>query len=238
MKIEKIIHQIWVGDEKKPKKWMDTWKEKNPDWEYVLWTNSKVFKRNWINQKLIEYYKRNKKYNGVADIIRYEILYEYGGVVIPADSECLENITELFDNDYELFAVRCRADAIDWACTNEEKKIETPKFLKSIDKFKIVPIYGAKSGNEFVKHLIDDLYHKYERELPNYPYPPSQTGNKFCTEELIKYAPEIKIFPMHYFIPYHPIDETEENSYYYRGKDKIYARHYWGTTFNNYNKGR
>jgi len=30
MKIEKIIHQVWIGNLKAPEIWMNTWKEKNP----------------------------------------------------------------------------------------------------------------------------------------------------------------------------------------------------------------
>ena len=41
--------------------------------------------------------------NGKADIIRWEILYEYGGVFIDADAYCIEPITYLVEK-YQAFA--------------------------------------------------------------------------------------------------------------------------------------
>ncbi len=32
--IPKIIHQIWIGPKPAPTKFMDTWRDKNPDFEY------------------------------------------------------------------------------------------------------------------------------------------------------------------------------------------------------------
>ena len=100
MKIEKNIHHIWVGPKERPKKWMDTWPKMHPDWNYVLWDNDKVFSRKWKNQNVIDAYKAKGKWHGVADVIRYEILYDYGGFMPGADSECIRNISELFENNY------------------------------------------------------------------------------------------------------------------------------------------
>ena len=86
MKIPKIIHKIWVGDKPAPMKWINTWVEKHPDWEHILWDNDKVYSRKWINEKHIGQYTEEGLWHGVADIIRYEILYEYGGIVSGEDS--------------------------------------------------------------------------------------------------------------------------------------------------------
>ena len=37
--IPKIIHQIWIGPKESPTKPMDSWKNKNPDFEYILMCN-------------------------------------------------------------------------------------------------------------------------------------------------------------------------------------------------------
>ena len=44
-KIPKIIHQIWIGDKPAPTKFMDTWRDKNPDFEYIRWTEEEFVKR-------------------------------------------------------------------------------------------------------------------------------------------------------------------------------------------------
>jgi len=44
-------------------KWINTWKEKHPDWEYKLWDNNDLNNTKWINQKAINYYKKIGKWN-------------------------------------------------------------------------------------------------------------------------------------------------------------------------------
>jgi hypothetical protein len=234
MKIEKKLHQSWVGPNPRPTKWMNTWPEKHPDWEYIIWDNEKVFSRKWKNQHLIDFYKKKEKWHGVADIIRYEILFEYGGFMPGADSECLMPIDELFDDDKELYAVRCGGEISDWQRADGIKDDEVPPFLVREDKRLIAPVYAAKKGNTFLENLIKELSLIPNENLDE---PWKTTGNVFCANMLKKYEPEIVIWPMHYFIPYHPITIDAKTPYIYIGKDKIYAKHFWGTTHNNYNKG-
>ena len=44
--IPKIIHQIWLGPNKRPDIWMNSWKinyiKKHPDWTYKLWTEKEI----------------------------------------------------------------------------------------------------------------------------------------------------------------------------------------------------
>ena len=46
-KIPKIIHQIWIGDKPAPTKFMDTWRDKNPDFEYIRWNEEEFIKRDF-----------------------------------------------------------------------------------------------------------------------------------------------------------------------------------------------
>ena len=90
--IPKIIHQIWLGPNKKPDIWMDSWKinycQKYPDWEYKLWTEKDILDLNLRNKI---HYDNETFYNAKSDIARYEILYQYGGVFIDADSLWLQH---------------------------------------------------------------------------------------------------------------------------------------------------
>lgn len=95
--IEKNIHQVWVGDLPAPTKWLNTWPKMNPGWNYTLWDNEKVFGREWVNQEMMDCYARGKRWEGVADIVRYEILYNHGGFMPGADSECLRSVDKLFE---------------------------------------------------------------------------------------------------------------------------------------------
>ena len=68
--IPKIIHYCWLsGDEFPPliQKCLDTWKEKLPDYEFILWDTNK-FKLDdniWVKQAF-----ETKKYAFAADYIR------------------------------------------------------------------------------------------------------------------------------------------------------------------------
>jgi len=230
--IEHNMHHIWVGPLERPAKWMDTWIKNHPDWNYTLWDNDKVFSRKWRNQKIVDLYAARKQWHGVADVIRYEILHEFGGFMPGADSECLKPIDELFDNDDELFAVRCGGEKGDWAREDGKADDKLPLFLTREDKRLIAPIYACKKGNEFANHLIEEL-----GKVTVFGEPWKTTGNVFCAEMLKKYEPKVTIWPMHYFIPYHPRTIDSEVPYKYIGNDKIYAQHFWGTTRNQYHKG-
>ena len=94
--LPRIIHQIWIGPRPAPRQWLDTWREHHPDWRYRLWSNATVFYRPWRNQRLVNAYRDQEEWRGVADVIRYEILHEQGGFMPGADSECLRPVDELF----------------------------------------------------------------------------------------------------------------------------------------------
>ena len=74
--IPKIIHQLWIGPKPAPTKFMDTWKDKNPDFEYIRWNEEEIKKRN-LKLECVNRIDEMEEINGKADIIRWEILYEY-----------------------------------------------------------------------------------------------------------------------------------------------------------------
>ena len=100
--IPKTIHQIWIGPKRKPVKWMDTWRRKNPHMEYMLWTDYSLFS---FQDKFKALIKRNM-YAIVADIMRVEILYKYGGVYVDADSICIKSIEDAPFMDRDFFVGR------------------------------------------------------------------------------------------------------------------------------------
>ena len=90
MSIPLIIHQIWIGPNKKPDIWMKSFSEDYiktyPEWKYRLWneTNIEPLFKDFPHMKLI--YDIEETYNGKSDILRYLILYYYGGIYVDADS--------------------------------------------------------------------------------------------------------------------------------------------------------
>ena len=104
--IPKIIHQIWFGERDYRKlynpEWIDSWKELNPHYEYIVHTETDAIK---VLQKYPKYYevfkkldaKRNLKYALRSDFLRYLLMYEYGGIYVDMDYECYKPIDPLIE---------------------------------------------------------------------------------------------------------------------------------------------
>ena len=91
-KIPKIIHQIWIGPKKLPKrykKWMDSWLFYNPSFEYKLWLEKDIDNISFKNREI---YDKTQCIGSKSDIARYEILNLYGGIYVDTDFECLKEI--------------------------------------------------------------------------------------------------------------------------------------------------
>ena len=94
--IPHIIHQIWIGNLPRPQQMMETWREKQPGFEYRLWTDIDLIQiePSEMNWTCIKQMQLCREFCGVADIMRLEILWKYGGIFIDADSVCIEPLDE------------------------------------------------------------------------------------------------------------------------------------------------
>jgi hypothetical protein len=186
---------------------METWSKLNPDFEYIFW-NEEEFKKRGIQFECQDKINSMTEINGKADIIRWELLWKYGGVFLDADSIGIEPIDDTLMKTvafagYENENVRqglvatgtmgfspeyplCR-DAIDWIKQNPVSFKET----KQRAWFNVGP------------GLLTRLF---------------QT-NKY---------PDFKVFPSHYFLPFHYTGDK------YNGHEKVYAYQEWGSTKQNY----
>lgn len=101
IRIPRKIHQIWLGS-KYPKQYelfLDEWRKHHQGWEVNVWTDTDVSRINLSNRKLFESV-RNPGLK--SDILRYEILYQFGGVYVDTDFFCLKSLDDLLF--LELFA--------------------------------------------------------------------------------------------------------------------------------------
>ncbi|BAZ25544.1 Subversion of eukaryotic traffic protein A [Kalymmatonema gypsitolerans NIES-4073] len=105
-KIPKIIHQIWIGNRNIPKKlhqYQQTWIEHHPGWEYKLWTNEEVKKYSFVNNDLKFLFDQALTLGERVDVLRYDILYQYGGIYADCDCICLKPF-DVFAYSYDFFA--------------------------------------------------------------------------------------------------------------------------------------
>ncbi len=205
--IPKLMHFIWVGDEtKRPDNCIDTWRKLNPDWTFLIWGNAELNELKWHNRDhMTAMY--GCELNGVADMLRWEILYSNGGVVVDADSIALRPMDDhLLD---------CEA----FACW--ENEIVRPGLIAA-------GYFGCEAGNPFVKQIVRDIH---AEPSVTHDLAWKTVGPLRLTESYRKYAySQLRIYPSHYFIPRHFTGQT------YQGNDPIYADQLWGSTKRGYDE--
>jgi mannosyltransferase OCH1-like enzyme len=178
VQIPQRMAHIWIGPFKAPTEWMRTWPETNPKWSYQVYDNEFCSNFKFQNQKLIDAYIGREQFAGAADLIRYELLHEYGGFIPEADSVCERPVDEIFRTG-TLFTVY-------------ENEFVRGKLVS--------PILAAAPGHPFLKQLIDRLHEISPGELKA---PWETTGNLFLARMIKEFRPDIVIFPSYYFIPEH-----------------------------------
>jgi len=97
MPIPKIIHQLWIGPVPAPISCMQTWHNKHPDFQYILW-NESCLERLFLSLLLKKRIDEMTEICGKADIYRWYILYLFGGIFIDADSICFSRFDETMLN--------------------------------------------------------------------------------------------------------------------------------------------
>lgn len=206
-KISKKIHIVWVGDESKcPINCIDTWRKLNPLWEVKIWSNQDLLSYGWYNSKHIES-MWSQELNGVADLMRWEILYREGGFALDADSICIRPLEDW------LFEPEC--------FTCYENEIVRPGLLAAGYVY-------ARPNSSFIRTIIEDLYVKpsVTENRAWFTVGPMQLTRIW---QQTRYA-GLTIYPSHYFIPNHP--ETP----YYKGTGHVFAKQFWASTKNSYDK--
>ncbi len=95
IRIPKTVHLIWVGPNKLPESYtacLESIKKFLPGWKCKLWTDADIPNLKLTYQK---YYDEETNYGAKADILRYELLYRYGGVFLDIDFEVTQDLSPL-----------------------------------------------------------------------------------------------------------------------------------------------
>ena len=205
--IPKIIHQLWIGPKPRPSKFMATWKTKHPDYEYIMWNEEEIRNRG-LMLECVSKINEIEEINGKADIIRWEILFHYGGLFIDADSICIEPFNYLMDQHkpfcgYENENVRQGLVATGTMAFPKNH----PLTRGAIDYIKTNEVSRAKTGKMAWRTVGPELLTKL-----------LQT-NLFS---------DVVIYPSYYFLPKHATGVQ------YMGHSIVYAYQEWGSTKQNY----
>ena len=205
--IPKIIHQLWIGPKSRPSKFMDTWKTKHPDYEYIMWNEEEIRNRG-LHLECISKINEIEEINGKADIIRWEILYHYGGLFIDADSICIEPFNYLLDQNKPFCGYEneiARHGLVATGTMAFPKNHPLPR--RAIDYIKTNQVSRAKTGKMAWRTV----------------------GPELLTNLLLtKLFPDVVIYPSYYFLPKHL------TGLQYMGHSIVYAYQEWGSTKQNY----
>lgn len=216
LQIPKKLHIIWIGDEdKRPDQWIATWRDQHPGWEFRLWGNADFHATDWTNQRHMEAMWKIEEWAGVADLMRYEILYRHGGVYMDADTICLRPLDDWL-LEGEFFAA--------WA-----RDIGLPSGRLVANAF-----LGAAADNSFLRYLIEHIRAKPSVTNKEWSWRHFQlrrrgawrtVGPAVFTECLRASGyTGATLLPAHMFNPKH------KNSARYSGGGVVYAEHFYGTT--------
>ena len=204
--IPKIIHQIHIGEKELSEKelmWQKTWKTYNPNYEYIFWDDEKIDSLELINRT----YLQNESYPMQSDILRYEILYQYGGVYVDTDFECLKNLDE-FINDKDIIV-----------CKQKHRMRHGPKVCNAF--------LASTKSNDIMKKLVDGIPHRAKThgwKRADLKYGPKYL-EQFISEDLrldSKY-----VYPFMWYDGNRPNNHEELKLAY----PDSYAVHHWGLSW-------
>lgn len=107
-RIPKVLHFIWLGPKDFPSRSIQnvkSWIAKHPDWTVKFWTDRKrplphpsmqlMNVNDFPFLQLKDYFYDTSNYGEKSDVLRYEILYQEGGIYIDHDVQCLKSFDEL-----------------------------------------------------------------------------------------------------------------------------------------------
>jgi len=216
MKIPKIIHQTWKTDKipEKCKKWVESWNEKNPEWEYRLWTDED--NRNLIKEYFPKFLKMYDSYDKPiyrADIARYCIIYIHGGVYADLDFECLKPLDELIENDTCFFGLE---PVEHW---NGKHVVCNA-------------LFGAVAKTDIFVYFLREIYKRSVKNIRKDPV--DLTGPKLVTDVLMMRGINgVKIYRSEIFYPECAKNDSKIQNRVQvlkKGREKLknaYATHHW-----------
>jgi len=95
----RLFHRIWLDEPERPEflAWKDRLQDLHPDWEIRTWNDSSEL--TWLkNQALFDEWLKRDPFGRAPDILRYELLWRFGGVYIDTDFEPLKPFDPLLED--------------------------------------------------------------------------------------------------------------------------------------------
>jgi len=213
--IPKIIHQTWKNTDI-PEKWKkssDDWQRLHPDWKYILWTDADI--RNHIKNNHPEFLELHDHYEYPiqrADMIRYFVLYDFGGVYCDLDLYPTENIEKYITCNTDHFVYSANSD-----CFTNAFMISPP---------------GSLNMKKMIENLKNDIpwwaFGKHLKVM-------TSTGPLFLTKLLYDSKDTFCVLPKYMFNPYSVTEDfTQKKEGAVIGTLEGSSWHSWDSSFYNF----
>jgi len=164
-RVPKVLHFIWIGPKPFPRESVEnvrSWIAHNPDWTMKFWTDrdrplphkdmEKCMIQDLKFYKLFDCYSKSDNYGEKSDVLRYEILYQEGGVYVDHDVRCVKSFSPL-NAAYDLYI---------------GMEMPYPTSLSSC----VLPtnnIVAARPGHPVLKRCMDWLADNWDKIEKDYP---------------------------------------------------------------------
>ncbi len=176
MSIPRVFHQVWINDQEPElpeqyRNYRDSWLARHPNWEYHLWNLDNLPFRS----RNAEVLARNEgTLSQLADALRYELLYEFGGVFLDTDFECLRPIDGILEG------VR------NFTCSANGRTLA-------------VGILGSERSSSLMSSCVENFPRRLGLENAAI-----ETGPGFFTQVLLRqgFHNNLTVFPTKWFYPY------------------------------------
>ena len=150
--LPKTIHQIWLGGSvpAKLQGLSKTWRERHPDWAYRLWTDDDVDALTFETRDLFD---RATCWGQKSDLLRAEILLQYGGVYVDLDYINYQTLDDLADRYTFFGTLRNIFPAyIGWRSMWRSPVIACNS------------LFGARAGHPILKRYLEQVRQLWDRE--------------------------------------------------------------------------
>jgi len=216
----------------KDQEFYQSWRTHNNNWTFVFWTDSPTNynKGNIVTYSFEElknilnntheplrivmdirdlkfenrvYIDQSNNYGEQSDILRYEIVYRFGGVYVDCDFECYKGLT-LFHHMYDFYTA-----------------------LQPLDTNRVqlgCALFGAIPNHPIMRSCVENI--KHNRHIPQIV---AKTGPIFFTHEFYKIAGRTGLkdiaFPSSYFYPRGYEERYKPKNLWC--KTESFATHHW-----------
>jgi len=186
---------------------MDSWKIMHPDWLYILWTDEKINHIKLYNQALFD---RAINYAQRSDILRYELLYHYGGLYVDVDFRCLKPF-DFLHHSYDFYIGIMNTGVVELGNA----------------------LIGSAPNHPILKEIITNIRHAKIKSFNDFV---NATGNAHVSKSFMNIAPHytgpIIVLPCSFFYPLPNTERflTQEKQDTWI-RPESFAIHYWACSW-------